>query len=247
MDRKDWNLWNNITFKTQGYRKNFDLVNDNENIITEYEGTVSEIRIQEQKPPLIIGEYGFSVWNIALGKKFGVNFDKLIKEHSIENTYGELIDVIKKKDLNIDEYKKLVLVHTFVVRKDYRKRGITEEMVEMLYRDFYCDNVAIIVLAKPFQNNPIDADFYSKRKSVLVREKLKITDGIKVPAMEYYSLNELLESTDTEMIEYKLFSIVSKCGFKRIDDSFLFILSPEKVLERMEEKHNHTKLLENNY
>jgi hypothetical protein len=244
MDSKDWNLWNNITFKTQGYRKNFDLVNDNENIITEYEGTVSEIRIQEDKPPLIIGEYGFSVWNIGLGKKLGVNFDKLIKEHAVENTYGELIDVIKKKDLNIDEYSKLVLVHTFVVRKDYRKRGITEEMVEMLYRDFHSDDVAIIALVKPFQNNPIDADFYSKRKSVVVRERLKMA-GTKVPAMEYYSLDELLKYTDTELIEYKLFSIASRCGFRRIDSSFLFILSPEKVLNRIEEKHQYAKMVEN--
>jgi len=236
-DIKDWNLWNNITFKTQGYRKNFDLVNDNENIITEYEGKISEIRIHEQKPPLIVGEYGFSVWNIALGKKFDADINKLINEHQIENTYSELINVIKKNNYNLYEYKKLVLVHTFILRKDYRKRGLTEEFIEMLYRDFYSDDIAIIALVKPFQNNPIDADFFFNHKFVPVKEKLKALDVVNVPATEYYSLKELVENKDIEMIEYKLFSIANKCGFNRIDDSFLFILSPKKVIERIEEKY----------
>jgi len=243
MDAIDWKLWNNITFKTQAYRKNFDLVNENENIITEYDGTISEIRIEEQLPPLIIGEYGFSVWNIELGKKFGVNFDKLINEHAIENTYGELVRVIKQKDINIDQYKKLVLVHTFVLHKDYRKRGMTEELVEMLYRDFYSEDVAVIVLVKPFQNNAIDADFYFKHRFVPVRNVLRSKEILKVPAFEYYSMKELIENKDTELIEYKLFAIASKCGFRRIDESFLFILFPEKVVERMEAKHNR-KLIE---
>jgi hypothetical protein len=243
MDSKDWNLWSNITFKTQGYRKNFDMIKDDENFITEYDGTVSEIRLKERKMPVLIGEYGFSVWNINLGKKFGVNFDKLIKEHAIENTYGELVTTIKNKNLDISEYKKLVLVHTFILRKDYRKRGITEEFVEMLYRDFYCENIAIIALVKPFQNNPIDADFYFNRKSVSVKEEFN-SEGTIIPAIEYYSLKELIDNKDTELTEYKLFSIASKCGFNRIDDSFLFTLSPEKIIERMEEKRVFTKIIE---
>jgi hypothetical protein len=238
MNAKDWNLWNNITFKTQAYRKNFDLVNENENIITEYDGVISKIRIEEQLPPLIIGEYGFSVWNIELGKKFGVNFDKLINEHSVENTYSELVKVIKNDDINIDKYNKLVLVHTLILHKDYRKRGMTEEFIEMLYRDFYSENVAIIMLVKPFQNNPIDFDFYFKRKSVSLRNKLRSKESTKIPAKEYYSMEELLVNTDTELIEYKLFAIANRCGFNRIDESSLFILTPEKVIERMKAKRN---------
>jgi hypothetical protein len=242
MDSKDWNLWSNITFKTQGYRKNFDLVTDNENIITEYEGTISEIRLKEQKPPIVVGEYGFSVWNIVLGKKFGVNINELIEKHHIENTYAELIEVVRKKDFIINEYKKVVLIHTFILKKDYRKRGITQEFVEMLYRDFYCENIAIVALVKPFQDNPIDSDYYFNRKSVQVKESFKITEGISVPAIVYYSLQELIENKDKEMTEYKLFSVASKCGFNRIDDSFLFLLSPEKTIERMEEKHQYINI-----
>jgi hypothetical protein len=241
MNDKDLTLWSNIAFKTQGYRKNFDFVNDNENIITEYEGCISEIRITDQKPPLIIGEYGFSIWNIELGLKFDVNLNKLIIEHIIENTYSELVDMIRDKKIEINDFKKIVFIHAFILHKDYRKRGITEEFVEMFYRDFYCKNTAIIALIKPFQNNPIDADYYNNRKSVQVKEKLKSSEIINIPAFEYYSLDELTKKKDTEINEYKLFAIANKCGFNRINSSYLFLYSPEKTIERMLEKRQHIK------
>jgi hypothetical protein len=234
-------LWSNITFKTQGYRKNFDLVNDDENIITEYEGCVSEIRIANQKPPLIIGEYGFSVWDIELGIKFGANLNKLITERIVENTYSELIDMAQDKEIEIKDFKKIVFIHSFILRKDYRKCGITEEFIEMIYRDFYYKNTAIIALIKPFQNNYIDADYYYNRKSVQVKENLKLTEIINVPAFKYYSLDELTKKKDTEINEYKLFTIANKCGFNRINNSHLFIYSPEKTIERMLEKRKYVK------
>jgi len=238
MKRLDWNLWNNITFKTQAYRKNFDVINRNENFITEYDGMISEIRVNKRKPPRLVGEYGFSVWNIGLGKRFAVDFNKLIKEHAFENTYGELIKIIKKKEIDIGEYKKILLIHTFILNKEYRKHGITEEFIEMFYRDFYYIDIAIIMLVKPFQDNPIDADFYFNRKQVLVRESLDFSDAISISATEYYSLNELSKKNDTELNEYKLFAVANKCGFNRINNSHLFLFSPEKIEERLLEKQN---------
>lgn len=237
MNRMDWNLWSNITFKTQTYRKNFDLINENEKYITECDGTISEIRINKRIPPRPVGEYGFSVWNIKLGNKFNVDFNKLIKEHAIENTYDELIDVINKNEININDYKKIVLIHTLVIHEDYRKRGVVDEFIEMIYRDFYDDDVAIIILVKPFQDNPIDADFYFNRKVVMVRDSLDIKEAIGVPAKEYYSLNDLVKNDDTEIIEYKLFAIANRCGFNRINESHLFIYNPDKTINRMETKH----------
>jgi len=245
MNRDDWNLWNDITFKTHGYRKNFDMINPNENFITEYDGNICEIRIGKRQPPRPIGEYGFSVWHIGLGKKFAVDFNKLIKQHSFENTYGELINVIKKKEIDIKNYKKIILIHTFILNKNYRKRGITEEFIEMIYRDFYDNDVAIIMLVKPFQDNPIDADVYFNHKSVIIKESFEDSNIIHVPATEYYSLNELIEKKDTELNEYKLFAVAHKCGFKRINDSYLFLFSPEKIEQRMIEKQqfiNYNKI-----
>ena len=239
MNNIDWNLWNDVTFKTQCFRKNFDFVYDGENIITEYEGIISEIK--ENKLPFIIGEYGFSIWNIELGLKFDVNLDKLISEHAIENTYSELKNVVQQKEFTINKYKKIILIHTLILRKDYRKRGITEEFIEMIYRDFYSKNTAIIALFKPFQTNTIDSDYYLKRKFVQVKEKIKTSEIVNVPALEYYSLNELTEKKDNEINEYKLFTIANKCGFNRINNSHLFIYSPEKTIERMLEKRKYVK------
>jgi hypothetical protein len=245
MNDKDWKLWSNITFKTQSYRKNFDFIYENENIITEYEGSTYNIKIDEFRPPMIIGEYGFSVWNIELGSMIGVDFNKLINEHKIENTYAELLDMIKKNEIDVSNYKKIVFLHTFILRKEYRKCGITDELIEMFYRDFYNKNTAIFALIKPFQYNPIDADFFYKRKTVQIKENVRSSETFDVPAYEYYSLNELKEKTDRELNEYKLFAIANRCGFSRIDNSYLFKYSPKKTIARIMEKCEFTKINEN--
>jgi len=211
-------------------------VNVDENIITLYDGMVSEIRLRERKPPRPVGEYGFSVWNIDLAKKLGVDLEKLVKVHDSENTYSEMYDVIKKNIIDVRNYKRIVFVHSFILNKDYRKQEITQEFVEMLYRDFYCDDTTIIMLVKPFQDNAIDADYYFNRKKVEIKENIDNTNSRMVSAAEYYSLDELLEKNDTEINEYKLFALASKCGFNRINESYLFIFSPEKTLERLRKK-----------
>jgi len=244
MEKENWILWNNITFKTQSYRKNFDIVNQNENFITEHHGVVSEIRIIEKKPPLPIGEYDFSIWNIALGKKFGVDFNKLISEYSFEDTYHDLFKLIQSNKLNINNYKKIILINSFVIHKNYRKRNVTEEFIEMLYRDFYNEDVAIIALVKPVQNNTVDVNYFFNEKFVLIRDTLQKSDGINVSAKNYYSLDELTEKKDTELNEYKLFTIATKCGFKRIDESYLFYFTPKNIEKRMIEKRKYSHLIE---
>ena len=244
MKTKDWKLWNNITFKTLGYRKNFDFISTNENIITLYDGMISEIRLAKKIPPRPVGEYSFSVWNIDLGKKLNVDLEKLIKEHDTENSYYELFDVIKKNVIHVRDYKKIVVVHTLVLNEDYRKRGMTEEFVEMLYRDFYADDVAIIMLVKPFQDNPIDADFYFNRKAVLIKNSLNKAEDFTISAKKYYGLDALTKKTDIEMNEYKLFAIAHRCGFQRINESYLFLFSPEKTEKRLAKKQKVSQQVE---
>jgi len=237
MKKIDVNIWSNITFKTLAYRKNYDLITVDENIITEYDGTVSVLRIEQHKSPLIVGEYGFSVWNIELGNMLGVNFDELINAHHIEDTYNELRTVIANDLFNIHEYKKVVLLHSFMLRADVRKHGLSEEFMEMIYRDFYAEDIAVIALVKPFQNNPMDADYYFKRKSVVINEKsADIVSTNNIPATEYYSLNELNNKEDIELNEYKLFSVATRCGFSRIGESYLFKYDPTKTIDRLMDK-----------
>jgi hypothetical protein len=242
MNKENGIIWDNLTFKTINYCKNFDLVNDNENIITEHAGTISEIRIVEHKPPIIAGEFGLSVWNIELGKKFNVNFNKLIEEHKFELMYSELMKIIQNKNIDIEKFDKLILVNNLMLHPNYRKHGVTEEFVEYLHRVFYAKNDAIIALVMPFQNNPVDADFYFNQQTVEIRHSLQKTHEFEtIPAHIYYSLNEFQKKTDKELNEYKLFSVATKCGFNRLDNSYLFIYSPEKIFQRMLKKREKIK------
>jgi len=245
MKRTDLDLWGNVTFKTLAYRKNYDFISTNENIITLYEGMVSELRLNEKIVPKPVGEYGFSVWNVELAKTLNANIYDLIKEHKAENTYNDLIEVIENRGLDVFDYKKIVFLNSFVLKKDYRKRGLTEELVEMLYRDFYSEDVAIIALVKPFQDNNFDGEFFLKDRQVRLNDTRERSNEYLVPAAEYYSLTELLENHDTELNEYKLFAVANNCGFWRLNETNLFIFDPKKTIERLRKKHRLTQLNEN--
>ena len=240
IERKYWNIWDNITFKTICYHKNFDLVNDDESLITEYCGTISLIRLAEYKPPLLMGEFELSTWNIKLGYKFDANINKLIKNHKNEFIYKELLNVIKNGDIDINNFNKIVFVNNIVLRPEFRKYGLTEELVELLYREHYATDNTIIALVIPLQNNPIDKEYYFEDKIVELRPSLQNYNEIElIPSVEYYRLKDLLEKKDTETNEYKLFSVAAKCGFTRIGESYLFQYSPDKTIQRMIEKREY--------
>ena len=237
INKAGWDVWNNLTFKTTGYRKNFDLVNVNDNIITEYNGTISELKITESVPPKIIGEFGLSAINISLAETLNIDLNKLLRAHRKENTYGELLELIKQKKWTFGDCTKIVFINGLVIHPDYRKLGVTEEFVEMIYRDFYAENIAIIALVKPVQDNFNDAEYYFKMRSIRVYHQLMlINDFEAVPAIEYYGLNKFLTKKDTEINEYKLFAVAQWCGFQRIGDSHIFVLNPTIVINRIKEK-----------
>lgn len=242
IDKKYWGIWDNTTFKTVCYHKNFDLVNDDESLITEYSGTISLIRLSEYKPPIIMGEFELSEWNVGLGVKFEADLIKLVKKHKSEILYSELLRLIKNNEIDITNYKKIVFIANLIIRPDYRKLGLTEEFIELLYREHYNEGDAIIALVKPLQDNPIDKEHYFNQKIVETKLSLKNNNEIELtPAVDYYKLNQLLIKKDTETNEYKLFSIAARCGFSRIGESYLFNFTPEKTVQRMIEKREYVK------
>ncbi len=242
METKNWNLWNNVTFKTINYRRNFDLAIPNDNIITEHDGYISKTRLQDDKPPIIIGEFGLSIWNIVLGQKLNININKLLENYQIECTYNELIKMISRKEIDINEFSKIVFITHLILHPDYRKLEISEEFVEYIYRDFYEKNNAVIALVKPLQDNPINIDFFMNHNFVEVRTEVKDLHKFEnIPAKTYYSINDFFNKKDKEMNEYKLFALANKCGFNRIDDSHLFMLSPDKIFQRILEKMEFEK------
>jgi GNAT superfamily N-acetyltransferase len=244
MDKKDWDIWDSLTFKTISYNKNFDLINYNDSFINYYAGTISKIRLSENKPPFILGDFGITSWNIGLGKRFSVDFNGLLFHHKAELIYSELRRMIKEEIIDIETCERLVLITNLVVHPDYRKHGVTEEFIEYVYRQFYNEKTAIVVLVKPLQDNEIDKDVYFNKKFVEIRESLENYDDYKnMRAAKYYSLDTLLTKTDTEINEYKLFAVAAKCGFERIGDSYLFMFRPRLTFKRILEKREIKKTI----
>lgn len=233
MNVDNWNIWNRLSFKTTSYRKNFDMLIDNDNIISEHVGVISMLNIGERTSPTIIGEYTFSVWNINLTKINKINTKKLVQSHYLEDTYDEALKLIKNRELNINSYHKVIFIHSLILRKDFRKREITEEFIETIYRDYHDDNIAIIMLCRPIQDNKINAEHYFNDKYVQTKDAFQYH---QIPAMKYYSLDELMVNKDTEINEYKLFNIAKKCGFNRIGESYLFMFDPASIIERLQLK-----------
>jgi hypothetical protein len=245
METKNWNLWNNITFKTINYRRNFDLSIENDSIITEHDGYISETRMENDLPPLTIGEFGLSIWNIALARELRISLNEILNNHKAENTYEELLRMISQKEIDINKFGKIVFITNLVLRPDYRKRGITEEFTEYIFRDFFTKSDAVIALVKPLQDNPIDIDFFMNHNYVEVRHHIrKLHDVENIPAKQYYSIEDLFNKTDREMNEYKLFAVATKCGFKRLDNSHLFMLTPDTMFQRVKDKMAEVKKIE---
>ncbi|MFW6243054.1 MAG: hypothetical protein ACOC2W_02750 [bacterium] len=231
----DLELLGDITFKTLSYRKNFDLIQNNDNIITEIEGSVSKLRIEEKMTPEIIGEYQISVWDIRTCRIFDINPNQLLYDQKGVDIYDEAIELTENDILNINNYNKVIFVHSLLLRDDYRNKEITQEFVEFLYREYYFDKSIIISLVKPFQDNTINFNHYYHERYVSTNI---LGSDKKIPMKDYYKLDKLLTKTDTEKNEYKLFSVASKCGMYRFDDyHHLFYLKPNKVIERMQNKN----------
>lgn len=236
----DLMLWKNITFEIKGFRKNFDFIFENDNFITEYDGQISKLRINEDKLPIPIGEFGISVWNIKFANEFNVDLFKELKNYKLGDSHRELSYLISNNQFPFKNINKLVILHTLIIHPDYRKRGVTEEFVEFLYRDFgYDQNNLLIALVKPIQNNIIDRDFFWNKKRVMYQESVR-GKSIAISGKDYYKLDDLLNNTDNEIIEYKLFSVASKCGFKRINESHIFYFDSNIIKKRLTKKRNST-------
>lgn len=228
------NQFEDITFKTLSYRKNYDMIVKNENIITELEGTITNLRIEKDKLPELIGEFELSIWNVRVANLLRHNLYELLKSEEGVNTYDELSNIVSQGKFDLNKYNKIVFVHTLLIRDDYRGTGITEEFVEYLYREYYNDdNTIIIALVKPFQNNRPDYLYFINERVVRSKDELHGNEKIST-TLEFFSLNKFIEKDDDEMNEYKLFSAAKKCGFKRMNDDFhLFELDTDIVEKKL--------------
>ncbi len=232
MENNNWDLWENISFKTTRYSKNFDFITKNENILTDYDVVISKLNIKERQKATIIGEGKFSLINLEIGRRYGFDIPQLIKDYDYEFVYSELYDILEKKQLNLDKHKKILILQRLVVSKPYRGHEITEEYMEMIHRNYYDENTLIVSLVRPFQYDYIINDYYvGENNSNLINGSL----------FNYFSLDTFSNKRDEETNCYKLFAIANRCGFSRVGDSFLFQYSPKKTQKRMDNKHNINK------
>lgn len=222
------NTINNLSFTNKLYKTNFDLINKYDNIITECDGTISKLRIKEKLPPLLVGEYNLSIWNLKLGFLLNANIPSLVHKFRLQDSYLELHDIIQDNKLNINGYNKLIIIHSVIIKKEYRKHDVLNELIESIYRDYNDEKIAIIIYVKPIQFNIHDFELFSQIKNFTTDE-----NHLEISGKEFYSLDELEKITDVENSELKLFQRAHDCGFDRIEDSNLFILSEDFTLNRI--------------
>ncbi len=240
MNDSEYTLWSRITFRTTEYAKNFDLINKHESFISEYTGTISEINISEQLPPTVVGEYGYSIWNIGLAKEFKFDISKLMKKYRFEDGYSEILKLKSDGVHDFSKIKTLVILHQLVLHPNYKKKEVVQEFIEHIYRAYYSDDVTILALFKPIQDNEIDYDYFYNHNIVRIKKDLFGPDGYTdIKASDYYQLNDLKLKTDLETNELKLFSLASKLGFSRIADSHMFVFSSDRIINRMKNKFEH--------
>lgn len=244
MKTENIDIWGALRYKTISFRTNFDLIDNNENFITEYAGTISKLRIHEYKPPVPVGEFSYSVWDIDLALSLGYDLNVLLTRFKEQNAYTELTTLIKNNEFTLGDYNRLLVIHTIVLHPDYRKIEVTQELIESIYRENR--GSTIISLVQPIQNNFTDFEHFTNNNNVQIRYDLeKPNEFTNIRAVEYYELNKFLLDDDLESSQYKLYALASKCGFNRIGESNLFILDDLHVVKRMVEKFNHIKKTRN--
>ena len=191
------NIQDKLTFKSNTYYNNYNFPDNDENIITRYDGIIYKTRISEKKLPLQLGEYEFNVWNIKLAKNLDIDVRKILKEYRFDDMLNNFNIIIDNKSLDILKYNKIVLIRYIILNDNFKKMGISEEFTKMIYKNFYDTKTAIISYSKPIQYQDIyvnngqfdseDHENFFNFKSIQIKEN----DIIKsIPATKYYSLNK---------------------------------------------------------
>jgi hypothetical protein len=238
-------LWYMLKFNDNVRTSNFDTLNSNDNLISEHIGDIKKLRYIDNKAPIPIADFSYSVWNFKLDRIIN---NKLINVMSdfiktfIDNglfknhQYFEIFNAFKNKTLNINTVDRLIIINTLIVHPEYKGKNIPEEFVEFIYKQFNNENDIILSITVPIQNNYEDFNHYNKYKSIEIKNDIKTPTTI-IKAKDYYDLNNL-KSDDEEIDFYKVYSVATRCGFDRINDTNIFILKPKVVLDRLLKKAN---------
>ena len=232
------NLWRTIKFKHTAHSSNYDMLSDSDSLITEYTGEIIKLRFVDNKPPLPIGDFSFSVWDFNLDRKLNNDLINVMGEYlDLKNhPYKSIYNIIKEDKISLKSINKLIIIHSFILHPSFRGKGLAEEFTEFVYKLYGIDDYNIILLnATPIQYNEEDYDYYNNFKSIEIKDDLKSPATI-IKAKEYYNFANLT-SGDEETDLYKVWGVASKCNFNHIENTNIFILNKNGALNRLLHKH----------
>lgn len=226
-------LFRYLKFKYIAHHTNFNILTNTDHFLTDYTGDVIKLRFMENKPPLIIGDFSFSVWNFDLANKMNINVFDTFLDYPSNHPYSEIHTIYKTNPNLFYKIKKMVLIHTLILHPDYRGKNISEEFVEFIYRAFYDEDNLILLNATPLQYNEEDFLYFNIYKTIELKNDIHDDDNIlKIKAKEYYNLDDLSKD-DLEIDTYKVYGIAARCGFNRLSDTSIFKLEDYKILNRI--------------
>lgn len=242
MSEFNFNIIENLAFKTLTYHKNYDLLYDGHKFFISCEGTISKLRIIERKPPLIIGEYDFDIVDLATMKLLNYDISSIDGDNFGDILITEFFNMIKSNEFEIENYDKAILLNNLILTKEFRGKFVSDEFIEMMFRNYYDERTIILGLFLPIQYNKNNSNSFLNER--VVRNKLKagVEEYHTIPAVDYYSLRELNTRDDEEYDTYKIYSVADRLGFRRLNlETSMFVFEPEKTRKRMFRKHLYEK------
>lgn len=227
-----------IVFKPLAFCRNFDMFTIDDSFVQNISGEINETNIAERALPTLIGEFTINIYNVSLANYFGANIIdefELNAETSIIN--NEIFKVVKN-GLDINKYNKIIYINNLIFVPNRRGYNIVDEFIEFVFRTYYTMDTLILFYVKPFQYIHDDFNYFSTIKTVDIRNNIKTKSYKKISANLFYGLDGLKNNESDEEIEtYKIYSIASRNGLHRIDNSDIFEMrNIEKILKRIKQK-----------
>jgi hypothetical protein len=240
------NIHRLLSFKFTQYHRNFDFFDIGDSYVNYIDGSISFVSTDGKSYPKQIGEYNIIKFSLNVAREVNVNIKNIIQNNDDE-IYDDLKKIIKTKNhINLENYDNLYFINNFILAENYRKKDISFEFFEKIYRMFYNERTLILMLVKPFQYIEDDYEYFLNEKTITIKPDGKNTKNIKIPAGEYYSLKNL-PFDDVEYSTFKLYAQAKNIGLNRIGNTGIFKFQPDVIKNRMKYKYFELDLNNTNY
>jgi hypothetical protein len=203
---------NQIVFNCNSKHRNYDANHCNDGVLTTYSGFVEQLRFNENKMPIKIGEFLYHDLNLLWGRTiYGDNY--------VEDFFVNHIDFFKKSPIislfhetfDYWNYDRLIVLDYFLQKQDINDFSLLDEYVKFVVKKHHNSSVAILFVPEPNQIY----DLFMLYKNVKINSRL---------ASEYYNVsdkNELYKQTN-------IINHLKNIGFEKHSCGDLYFLNYEK-------------------